>query len=139
MNMTREELKGKQTPGDIIATGHGAFANGRAASSIELDNIGGGREVVAYVMDEFDRGSGLANALLYAEAHNVANRTGMWPEDMEKRIRELEVFAIRAHALIKQCKSDAEDMDYEDRNTAWWDEVCQLDDNANAILNKKQP
>ena len=31
-----------------------------------------------------------ANAVLYAEAHNVANATGMWPLDMVERIKELE-------------------------------------------------
>lgn len=58
-----------------------------------------------------------------------------------ERVKELEVFAARAHGLIKQCRSEASDireqLGEDEINSAWWEEVCQLDNNARAILNKK--
>lgn len=125
--MTREELKGKQTPGEGFTSDDG------------LGTIVARNGFVTAHCPRWD-GQAEANAALYAEAHNVANRTGLWPEDMEARIKELEVFASRAAQLIRQCKSDAEDLREQlgddEVNQAWWDEVCELDANARAIINK---
>jgi len=78
----------KITQGEAIATGNGAYVNGYAASSIECDQGYGARVMVAYVLDEFDGGQGPANAALYAEAHNVAQATGLSPEQMRDRLDE---------------------------------------------------
>lgn len=90
--MTREELKGRQTLGKYNV------GSGRPGSARTITV----KENVVAVLDENDQATALcgsplhshvhANATLYAEAHNVANRTGMWPEDMVARIKELEVF-----------------------------------------------
>jgi hypothetical protein len=77
------------TPGKAISTGSGAYVNGRAATSIEVDWLGS-RNTVAYIVDEFDGGEGPANATLYADAHNTYHATGMLPSEMAERIKQLE-------------------------------------------------
>lgn len=88
--MEREQLKGKQTSGKYNV------GSGRPGSAKTITV----KENVVAVLNQDDQATALcgsplhnyahANATLYAEAHNVANRTGMWPEDMERRIKELE-------------------------------------------------
>lgn len=100
--MTRETLKGKQTPGDWVAPDPGMvwsrIDNGQVADTrgtegayfapcglhqLALRYLGCGGESRPQAQRH-------ANALLIAEAGTVANRTGMWPEDMAARIAELE-------------------------------------------------
>lgn len=76
--MDRNELKGKQTPGVTMVRG-----------GMDIYGMGGGyfcASTRGSVEGEYD----CANASLYAEAHNVANETGMWPLDLVERIKELE-------------------------------------------------
>lgn len=88
--MEREQLKGKQTPGVVIATGQDAFLEGRTFTSVDSRTEADADRLLCMVLgDHFDE-QGKANAALYAEAHNVANDTGMWPLDMLNRIKELE-------------------------------------------------
>lgn len=93
--MTREELKGKQTPGIIMfstAQGYPCLMREEHPQWNTADvseGLPNGEEETR------------ANAALYAEAHNVANRTGMWPLDMVERIRELEEAANSASDLLK--------------------------------------
>lgn len=61
MSTETKSLAAKITPGRAIATGHGAYVNGRAATSIECEQVDGIRPTVAYVMDEFDGGEMVAN------------------------------------------------------------------------------
>ena len=83
--MNRDELKGKQTPGEVRADG--AFVVRGISEPITMrSRMADCHHHRPYIDDH----EGEANAALYAEAHNVANRTGMWPEDMEARIKELE-------------------------------------------------
>lgn len=107
--MEREELKGKQSKGAISVSlpritkeapifGFAVMAEGKLHSTAS----GGIYEHEPFIMSDAvipdsDLGQKLftaeevaANATLYAEAHNVANRTGMWPLDMEQRIKALE-------------------------------------------------
>ena len=91
MTMTREELKGRQTPGQCEVTDDGRIWGG-------LDF---GDMIADVWIDEH------ANAALYAEAHNVANRTGMWPEDLVARVKELEAQKKAAlERLTMACASD---------------------------------
>ena len=106
MTMTREELKGKQTPGEVCIE-----ASGYTGSKI-LMRVGG---ALFNTANE-------ANAALYAEAHNVANRTGMWPEDLEARVKELE---------------EALDTITQQTERAGWDGMSVH--HARAILNKSTP
>ena len=77
--MDRNELKGKQTPGEWHVTDdrHGTWV----WQSDSENCIAGAYSDVR----ETD-----ANAMLIAEAGTVSNRTGMWPLDMVERIKELE-------------------------------------------------
>ena len=92
MTMTREELKGRQTPGQCEVTDDGRIWGG-------LDF---GDMIADVWIDEH------ANAALYAEAHNVANRTGMWPEDLEARVKELEQALKQAKAMMNEARSLAD-------------------------------
>lgn len=81
--MDREQLKGKQTPGKWIVI---ASWNDYV---ITVDGLG--NDVIVWQDGAYDTPTMTeADATLAAEAGNVANRTGMWPEDMEARIKELE-------------------------------------------------
>lgn len=106
MTMTREELKGRQTPGQCEVTDDGRIWGG-------LDF---GDMIADVWIDEH------ANAALYAEAHNVANRTGMWPEDLVARVKELE---------------EALDTITQQTERAGWDGMSVH--HARAILNKSTP
>lgn len=83
MTMTREELKGKQTPGPVMFSTMEypcvMCANHPQWNTADIS------EGLPNGHDET-----MANGTLYAEAHNVANRTGMWPEDLVARVKELE-------------------------------------------------
>lgn len=75
--MTREELKGKQTPGKWVVIG------------TEIVNEANTSTVCATFGGHGGQGRS-ANIALIAEAGTVANETGMWPQDMVKRVNELE-------------------------------------------------
>lgn len=87
--MERNELKGKQTPGSWFITdgpkygAHGIqkveSANGRHGTVICQ------REVYPDGSDEYK-----ANLSLIAEAGTVANESGLWPREMQERIKMLE-------------------------------------------------
>jgi len=89
MTTTNIERRLAVTPGRAIATGYGAYVNGRAASSIECEQVDGTRPTVAYVMDEFDGGEGFANARLYTDAHNTYNACDMLPSDLLTQVTKL--------------------------------------------------
>lgn len=90
--MERDDLKGKQTKGVARVTPNG--------HTISVKTMAG-RQVVAEAAEIFmDNTVRRANAALYAEAHNVANRTGMWPADMEERIKELEEASNRVMEAV---------------------------------------
>lgn len=98
--MNREELKGKQTPGVWKPfRSHEDFSGSCVFIEDQEDQeYWDKKPFVAIKSDvhenvvsphdcfEFKE----ADAALIAESGTVANRTGMWPEDMEKRIKELE-------------------------------------------------
>lgn len=101
--MDRNELRGKQTPGEAIVNGGTVYISGASAVYTESQKMNW--------VEEF------AMAALYAEAHNVANRTGMWPEDLEQRMKELEgALAYVAHEAV---------------------DAYVMREHARAILNKK--
>jgi len=75
--MSRDELKGKQTKGEMHLSGVGA-------------EVYGGKSGMHLVKIRQDGYEYRADAALYAEAHNVANSTGMWPQDLVDRVKELE-------------------------------------------------
>lgn len=81
--MERNELKGKQTPGLYRAVVQMVLGDRKLFADCTVAEPNG---------SEYDYGRvpTTANAALYAEAHNVANETGMWPLDMVERIKELE-------------------------------------------------
>jgi hypothetical protein len=97
--MEREELKGRQTPVEVVAhtgpLGRGLNDGTRMVYTSDTHSVVGGFK------DPFlnDPIVATANAVLFAEAHNVANRTGMWPEDLVARIAQLE---SDIDALIEQ-------------------------------------
>lgn len=80
--MERENFKGQQSPGEYAFH----FENDRWF--LQGYGVGPGAFAVAVGAGKYPTHS--ANAALYAEAHNVANRTGLWPIDMEQRIQRLE-------------------------------------------------
>ncbi len=74
--MGENEYKGKQTDGYVNVHSNGSDLyneSGTYIASCSKSRIG------------FE-----SNAALYAEAHNVANATGMWPQDLLDRIKDLE-------------------------------------------------
>jgi hypothetical protein len=79
---TRNILQGQQTPGKF------SFHYERERWMIEGRDGTPGSFAVAVGAGKHPTHA--ANAALYAEAHNVANETGMWPQQMVERIRELE-------------------------------------------------
>ena len=79
--MTREELKGKQTRG----TDYRAYNENGIGLGMIVENNG----VITAHCVKWEPTEQNANAALYAEAHNVANRTGMWPEDLVAHAKEL--------------------------------------------------
>ena len=83
MTMTREELNGKQTPGPVMFSTMEypcvMCANHPQWNTADIS------EGLPNGHDET-----MANGTLYAEAHNVANRTGMWPEDLVAWLRKFE-------------------------------------------------
>ena len=100
--MEREQLKGKQTPGTCSELGGFVSVTDKAGDKwISAGMIRHGKRGFAEVYNApfggFQDGfyyatkeQNAANAALYAEAHNVANTTGMWPLDLVARIKELE-------------------------------------------------
>ena len=91
MTMTREELKGKQTPGEV-STYQSVEWNEDTGGTIVLNanSWSAFAHIYQHCVGKKYITEGRANAALYAEAHNVANRTGMWPEDLVDRVKELE-------------------------------------------------
>lgn len=89
--MERNELKGRQTPGKITS-GQSVEWSEESGGTISLNapNWSGLAHVYQHLLKKKYKKEGEANAALYAEAHNVANDTGMWPLDMVERIKELE-------------------------------------------------
>ena len=78
--MKRDKLKGKQTPGEASVT------DLKTMRQIWVDE-----QLIAFVHKLCRREENEeADAALYAEAHNVANSTGMWPQDLVDRVKELE-------------------------------------------------
>ena len=104
--MEREQLKGKQTPGRIVITKdidsieavlHQEYTeqtDSDWSTATIAEHLPGGDEESA------------ANAALYAEAHNAANETGMWPLDMVERIKELEsaLNVVQSSAKLEAAK-----------------------------------
>lgn len=101
-------LKGKQTPGHIV---RGTDPPNKCP--IIGTNTGMMTAFIAHsALDgESDAEMGAANAALYAEAHNVANTSGMWPAEMasalqayeirERKLREaLAHLEVRASCLV---------------------------------------
>lgn len=81
--MDREQLKGKQTPGKWIVI---ASWNDYVITVDGLED-----DVIVWQDGAYDTPTMTeADATLAAEAGNVANRTGMWPEDLVARVKELE-------------------------------------------------
>jgi len=114
-SMTRKELKSKQTPGDAICDGGTVYINGASVVFTESP-------LRDYREED-------AMAALYAEAHNVANRTGMWPEDLVARIKELEeALASCEYAMTRNKPQSKTGEQWE------WGDVLT---HARAILNKK--
>lgn len=68
--MERNELKGKQTKGVWKVQEHDTYDKSFMVGPVLIDN------------DDVDEVEAEANGALVAEAGTVANRTGMWPEDM---------------------------------------------------------
>lgn len=126
--MEREELKGKQSNGDWITRHADAYD-----SAVDVQDPRG--MSVAYcsisaqfgvTRDVIDMDAMRANATLIAEAGTVANRTGMWPLDMEQRIKALEEFVSRvAYDPIGPATASAESI------------LNTLVQEARAILNKR--
>ena len=115
MTMTREELKGKQTPGDwiVIASWDDYI--------ITADGLG--EDAIIWQDGPHDTPTMTeADATLAAEAGTVANRTGMWPEDLVARVKELE---------------EALDTITQQTERAGWDGMSVH--HARAILNKSTP
>ena len=83
--MTREELKAGVTPGEVVLI-HNSY---RCPATDEWESdcrITIGKQTVCH----FDEDCNYGEPSLYAEAHNVANSTGMWPQDLVDRVKELE-------------------------------------------------
>lgn len=74
-----EQYKGKQTPGAVTAES-GAI---RCPNDTVIARIWGSG--VEYPGSEQG-----ANTALYCEAHNLANESGLWPREMQERIKKLE-------------------------------------------------
>lgn len=83
MEATRDFLRGKQTQGKCIAIG-GTLAG---PAFVKAEDATSTAKCYA---DHRSVTEARANAALYAEAGTVANRTGMWPEDLAARVKELE-------------------------------------------------
>lgn len=109
--MEREELKGRQTPGKweerggfiapldsdgdpIVIAGMLRHRKGRGA--VNDAPFAGYQDGYTYATAEQSK----ANAALIAEAGTVANRTGMWPADMEERIKKLEEASNRVMEAV---------------------------------------
>lgn len=95
--MERDELKGKQTPEKVWLERSWMGTFNKDGSNRTSAHVQAGWE------EEFANGGKRtsdeeceANAALYAEAHNVANETGLWPMDMVERIKALEEQRDRA-------------------------------------------
>lgn len=107
MTMTREELKGKQTPGTWFVRLRCKYA-GYATYSVESP-FGDVGTVIAdrHIHDE-GKDEYMAGLFLAAEAGTVANRTGMWPEDLVARVKELEEALKQAKAMMNEARSLAD-------------------------------
>lgn len=128
--MTREELKGKQTKGVMHLSGVGA-------------EVYGGKNGMHLVKIRQDGYEYRADAALYAEAHNVANSTGMWPQDLVDRVKELEAcvesllpLAQRIHAACDKGDVLNYDNDHDAADAIEYEGVIT---SARAILNKHNP
>lgn len=120
MEATRDFLRGKQTKGVARVTPNG--------HTISVKTMAG-REVIAEAAEIFmDNTVRRANAALYAEAHNVANRTGMWPVDMEARLKDLEAALDRTTNVISRYFFELPD--------AYMMTAKATMDEARALLNK---
>ena len=115
--MNRDELKGKQTPGEAVAKSHGGYT-GYAYVPLSM-----GEE--CSLIEE-------ADAALYAEAHNVANSTGMWPQDLVDRVKELE-------ASLEKCKGWAWRCSDIDVSGSMQLAAKMHAEEAEAVLNKHNP
>lgn len=120
--MEREQLKGKQTQGTIV------FSTSLGYPCLMRDEHP--KWNTADVSEGLPNGEEetQANAALYAEAHNVANRTGMWPEDLEQRVKELE-------EALSRIEDHFEVDGY--GPSAWKALALEMAEVARAILNKK--
>ena len=120
--MDREQLKGKQTPGKWIVI---ASWNDYVITVDGLED-----DVIVWQDGAYDTPTMTeADATLAAEAGNVANRTGMWPEDLVARIKELEeALASCEYAMTRNKPQSKTGEQWE------WGDVLT---HARAILNKK--
>ena len=136
MTMTREELKGKQTPGTWVCDDPGmVWCKDDKAQVADTRGVEGKFFAPCEVRGQRERH---ANAALISEAGTVANRTGMWPEDLVQRVKELEQALKQAKAMMNEAMSLVDD-------GGKWDilhapgtlrqGICEID----ATLNKPNP
>ena len=124
--MTREELKGKQTPGTWVCDDPGmVWCKDDKAQVADTRGMEGKFFAPCEVRDQRERH---ANAALIAEAGTVANRTGMWPEDLAARVKELEEGLRCCEFAMSNNRPQSKD------GQEWeWGDVLT---HARAILNK---
>lgn len=138
--MTREELKGKQTPGTWFVRMRCKYS-GYATYSVESPFGEVGTVIAERHVHEDGSDQYMAGLYLTAEAGNVANRTGMWPEDLEQRVKELELCVQSLLPLAHRIQAACEDGDvlnydneYDAKDAIEYEQVITK---AHAILNKK--
>lgn len=87
--MERDELKGRQTPGEWY---HVGGSDTRTAPFIRVvgEELPGSGMAMAKICRRGSFDEQAANAALIAEAGTVANETNMWPREMQERIKKLE-------------------------------------------------
>jgi hypothetical protein len=97
--MERNELKGKQTQGAIT------YEKSKSMYTSDVYEVHWSRD--GECTSEIVHGE--ANASLYAEAHNVANQTGLWPMDLVERVKALEKALLPfAKAMDQVCAGHSE-------------------------------
>lgn len=136
--MDREQLKGKQTPGKWIVI---ASWNDYVITVDGLEN-----DVIVWQDGAYDTPTMTeADATLAAEAGNVANRTGMWPEDLVARVKELEErYNVRV-AGLKEYRDQLEQrvkelehvLEVAMKSLATYGRHPIIESMANSVLNKK--
>ena len=100
------------TPGEAVATGQDAFVNGVPCTSVVSTITENGFDVEAprllcYVAgDHFDE-QGRANARLYADAHNIANSTGLAPSQLVGHLKQAKALLERMLPILESAESDA--------------------------------